>query len=100
LRLSSVSVRHEILNCQKRWFEELSVLGKNGTVFINYGSHWHNLFFISNRSALTLPNLSSTGENLKMVTNAAEKYHAALADNRKLFNEIQELKGTYLKYIN
>jgi kinesin family member C2/C3 len=47
-----------------------------------------------------LPNLSSTGENLKMVTNAAEKYHAALADNRKLFNEIQELKGTYLKYIN
>jgi hypothetical protein len=28
-----------------------------------------------------------------VVTNAAEKYHAALAENRKLFNEIQELKG-------
>ncbi|TVU33173.1 hypothetical protein EJB05_24959, partial [Eragrostis curvula] len=64
LRLSSVSVRHEILNCQKRWFEELSGLG----------------------------------ENLKMVTNAAEKYHAALADNRKLFNEIQELKGNIRVY--
>ncbi|GJM90666.1 hypothetical protein PR202_ga06967 [Eleusine coracana subsp. coracana] len=64
LRLSSVSVRHEILNCQKRWFEELSGLG----------------------------------ENLKMVTNAAEKYHAALSDNRKLFNEIQELKGNIRVY--
>jgi len=31
-----------------------------------------------------------------MVTSAAEKYHATLADNRKLFNEIQELKGAYL----
>ncbi|KAG0532446.1 hypothetical protein BDA96_04G107800 [Sorghum bicolor] len=64
LRLSSVSVRLEILNCQKRWFEELSGLG----------------------------------QNLKMVTNAAEKYHAALADNRKLFNEIQELKGNIRVY--
>ncbi|KAK3152553.1 hypothetical protein QOZ80_2BG0160620 [Eleusine coracana subsp. coracana] len=64
LRLSSVCVRHEILNCQKRWFEELSGLG----------------------------------ENLKMVTNAAEKYHAALSDNRKLFNEIQELKGNIRVY--
>ncbi|XP_062218651.1 kinesin-like protein KIN-14D [Phragmites australis] len=64
LRLSSVSVRHEILKCQKRWFEELS----------------------------------GFGQNLKVVTNAAEKYHAALADNRKLFNEIQELKGNIRVY--
>lgn len=59
LRLCSVSVRHDILNCQKRWLEELAGLG----------------------------------QDLKVVTNAAEKYHAALAENRKLFNEIQELKG-------
>ncbi|KAG2657232.1 hypothetical protein PVAP13_1KG186200 [Panicum virgatum] len=64
LRLSSISIRHEILNCQKRWFEELAGLG----------------------------------QNLKVVTNAAEKYHAALADNRKLFNEIQELKGNIRVY--
>ncbi|WVZ77217.1 hypothetical protein U9M48_025107 [Paspalum notatum var. saurae] len=32
-------------------------------------------------------------KNAQVVTNAAEKYHGALADNRKLFNEIQELKG-------
>uniref|UniRef100_A0A804PHL3 Uncharacterized protein n=1 Tax=Zea mays TaxID=4577 RepID=A0A804PHL3_MAIZE len=64
LRLSSVSVRLEIQNCQKRWFEELAGLG----------------------------------QNLKMVTSAAEKYHATLADNRKLFNEIQELKGNIRVY--
>ncbi|XP_048533718.1 kinesin-like protein KIN-14D isoform X1 [Triticum urartu] len=64
LRLCSVSVRHEILNCQKRWLEELAGLG----------------------------------ENLKAVTNAAEKYHAALEENRKLFNEIQELKGNIRVY--
>jgi len=29
LRLSSVSVRLEVLNCQKRWFEELAGLGEN-----------------------------------------------------------------------
>ncbi|KAM3227555.1 hypothetical protein ACQJBY_059360 [Aegilops geniculata] len=64
LRLCSVSVRHEILNCQKRWLEELAGLG----------------------------------QNLKVVTNAAEKYHAALEENRKLFNEIQELKGNIRVY--
>ncbi|KAM0858219.1 hypothetical protein ACQ4PT_047967 [Festuca glaucescens] len=65
LRLCSVSVRHDILNCQKRWLEELAGLG----------------------------------QDLKAVTNAAEKYHAALAENRKLFNEIQELKDMVFKDI-
>ncbi|KAE8817330.1 kinesin-4-like [Hordeum vulgare] len=59
LRLSSVSIRHEIQNCQKRWSEELSGLG----------------------------------QSLKVLTNAAEKYHSTLEENRKLFNEVQELKG-------
>ncbi|XP_044423248.1 kinesin-like protein KIN-14M isoform X2 [Triticum aestivum] len=59
LRLSSVSIRHEIQNCQKRWSEELSGLG----------------------------------QSLKVLANASEKYHAALEENRKLFNEVQELKG-------
>uniref|UniRef100_A0A0E0JXN7 Kinesin motor domain-containing protein n=1 Tax=Oryza punctata TaxID=4537 RepID=A0A0E0JXN7_ORYPU len=64
LKLSSVSIRHEILNCQNKWSEELAGLGKS----------------------------------LKVVTNVAEKYHGALAENRKLFNEIQELKGNIRVY--
>ncbi|KAM0908229.1 hypothetical protein ACQ4PT_015595 [Festuca glaucescens] len=59
LRLSSVSIKHEILNCQKSWSEELSGLG----------------------------------QSLKVLTSAAENYHATLEENRKLFNEVQELKG-------
>uniref|UniRef100_A0A453SE88 Kinesin motor domain-containing protein n=1 Tax=Aegilops tauschii subsp. strangulata TaxID=200361 RepID=A0A453SE88_AEGTS len=59
MRLSSVSIRHEIQNCQKRWSEELSGLG----------------------------------QSLKVLANASEKYHATLEENRKLFNEVQELKG-------
>jgi kinesin family protein C2/C3 len=57
--LSSVSIRHEILHCQKRWSEEICDLG----------------------------------QSLKVLTNAAENYHATLEENRKLFNEVQELKG-------
>ncbi|OEL16173.1 Kinesin KP1 [Dichanthelium oligosanthes] len=64
LRLSSVSIRHEIQNCQKRWSEELSGLGKS----------------------------------LNALINDAESYHAALEENRKLFNEIQELKGNIRVY--
>ncbi|KAM0848476.1 hypothetical protein ACQ4PT_054370 [Festuca glaucescens] len=59
LRLSSVSIRHEILNYQKSWSEELS----------------------------------GFGQSLKVLTSAAENYHATLEENRKLFNEVQELKG-------
>uniref|UniRef100_A0A0D9WR59 Kinesin motor domain-containing protein n=1 Tax=Leersia perrieri TaxID=77586 RepID=A0A0D9WR59_9ORYZ len=59
LRLSSVSIRHEVLHYQKRWSEELCYLGRS----------------------------------LKLLTNAAENYHATLEENRKLFNEVQELKG-------
>ncbi|KAF0904831.1 hypothetical protein E2562_037606 [Oryza meyeriana var. granulata] len=59
LRLSSVSIRHEIQQCQKRLYEELCDLGRS----------------------------------LKVLTNAAENYHDTLEENRKLFNEVQELKG-------
>ncbi|WZZ06871.1 hypothetical protein YC2023_092792 [Brassica napus] len=35
----------------------------------------------------------STGKKLIELSNAAENYHAVLTENRKLFNELQELKG-------
>jgi kinesin family protein C2/C3 len=34
------------------------------------------------------------------LSSAAEKYHATLEENRKLFNEVQELKGGYARNIN
>ncbi|XP_072959535.1 kinesin-like protein KIN-14M isoform X1 [Typha angustifolia] len=64
LRLSSVSIRHEVLNTQKKWSEELN----------------------------------SMGQRLKVLTDAAENYYATLAENRRLFNEVQELKGNIRVY--
>uniref|UniRef100_A0A6V7QQ42 Kinesin motor domain-containing protein n=1 Tax=Ananas comosus var. bracteatus TaxID=296719 RepID=A0A6V7QQ42_ANACO len=64
LRLSSVSIRHEVLNTQNRWSEEINNLG----------------------------------QRLKVMIDAAQNYHATLAENRKLYNEIQELKGNIRVY--
>ncbi|KAL0701681.1 hypothetical protein Bca4012_057803 [Brassica carinata] len=36
---------------------------------------------------------SLLGKKLSELSNAAENYHAVLTENRKLFNELQELKG-------
>ncbi|KAJ0255741.1 Kinesin-like protein KIN-14P [Hirschfeldia incana] len=36
---------------------------------------------------------SQLGKKLMELSNAAENYHAVLTENRKLFNELQELKG-------
>jgi len=32
---------------------------------------------------------------LKELVDAAENYHLVLAENRKLYNEVQDLKGIY-----
>jgi len=39
------------------------------------------------------------GVKLKVLVDAAENYHTVLAENRKLYNEVLELKGTYLPQI-
>jgi kinesin family protein C2/C3 len=35
-----------------------------------------------------------TGKHLQILSNAASGYHKVLEDNRKLYNQIQDLKGT------
>ncbi|XP_031257659.1 kinesin-like protein KIN-14C [Pistacia vera] len=40
----------------------------------------------------------SLGVKLKELGDAAENYHSALAENRRLFNEVQELKGNIRVY--
>lgn len=37
--------------------------------------------------------VTCSGINLKSLVDAAESYQIVLAENRKLFNEVQELKG-------
>jgi kinesin family protein C2/C3 len=40
--------------------------------------------------------MSNFGSGLKCLVDAAENYHKVLAENQKLFNEVQELKGFLL----
>uniref|UniRef100_A0A0E0N2B8 Kinesin motor domain-containing protein n=1 Tax=Oryza rufipogon TaxID=4529 RepID=A0A0E0N2B8_ORYRU len=42
--------------------------------------------------------ISNIGHDLKGLVDAAENYHKVLAENQKLFNEVQELKGNIRVY--
>nr|CAB3460945.1 unnamed protein product [Digitaria exilis] len=42
--------------------------------------------------------MSNLGSGLKSLVDAAENYHKVLAENQKLFNEVQELKGNIRVY--
>ncbi|KAJ4808547.1 P-loop containing nucleoside triphosphate hydrolases superfamily protein [Rhynchospora pubera] len=42
--------------------------------------------------------VNSLGQHLKVLVKAADKYHAVLAENRRLHNEVQELKGNIRVY--
>ncbi|KAL6175313.1 hypothetical protein ACLB2K_051954 [Fragaria x ananassa] len=64
LRLSSVSIKQEILKAEQSYTSEFDHLGVK----------------------------------LQSLADAAENYHSILAENRKLFNEIQDLKGNIRVY--
>ncbi|KAL6851765.1 hypothetical protein ACP4OV_020329 [Aristida adscensionis] len=42
--------------------------------------------------------MSNLGSGMKCLVDAAENYHKVLAENQKLFNEVQELKGNIRVY--
>uniref|UniRef100_A0A452ZKV1 Kinesin motor domain-containing protein n=1 Tax=Aegilops tauschii subsp. strangulata TaxID=200361 RepID=A0A452ZKV1_AEGTS len=42
--------------------------------------------------------MSNLGSNLKCLVDAADNYHKVLAENQKLFNEVQELRGNIRVY--
>uniref|UniRef100_A0A1J3IW14 Kinesin KP1 n=1 Tax=Noccaea caerulescens TaxID=107243 RepID=A0A1J3IW14_NOCCA len=64
LNATTVSIKHEVLRTQKKYFEDL-----------NY-----------------------YGVKLKGVADAAKNYHVVLEENRRLYNEVQELKGNIRVY--
>ncbi|ESQ47441.1 hypothetical protein EUTSA_v10027628mg [Eutrema salsugineum] len=64
LNATSVSIKHEVLRTQKKYFEDLNYYGLK----------------------------------LKGVADAAKNYHVVLEENRKLYNEVQELKGNIRVY--
>jgi len=51
------------------------------------------LFFYDEFDVFTI--FSCVGIKLKGLAEAADNYHVLLTENRKLYNEVQDLKGTY-----
>ncbi|KAF8751415.1 hypothetical protein HU200_012091 [Digitaria exilis] len=64
IRVSSQSIKQEMLALQMKWSDEIS----------------------------------NIGHDLKGLVEAADNYHKVLAENQKLFNEVQELKGNIRVY--
>ncbi|RZR99339.1 hypothetical protein BHM03_00028858 [Ensete ventricosum] len=54
--------------------------------------------FQGSRLQHVLPSSVMSGKQLKLLTDAAENYHTVLAENRRLYNEVQELKGNIRVY--
>lgn len=91
--MASGSIKKEITNAQSNWQQEFNVLGRNnyasllillfGTTFGMFSCH-----FIG----------PSAGKMLHGITNAVENYHTVLSENRRLYNEVQDLKGATVWY--
>ena len=86
MRFSFASIKQEIVKAQKSYFEEFNSLGRDAYLKFKY----IYAFVMAVSHKLTLLCL---GVKLKVLAEAAENYNAVLAENRKMFNEIQDLKG-------
>uniref|UniRef100_A0A803P7Y5 Kinesin motor domain-containing protein n=1 Tax=Cannabis sativa TaxID=3483 RepID=A0A803P7Y5_CANSA len=63
--------------------------------------HQNNLFKAREekyQSRIRVLEALAIGFKLKTLANAAQNYHSVLAENRKIFNELQELKGNIRVY--
>lgn len=85
--VASEFVKTEVLKAQRSYSEEFNHLGKI-LIILQLGFVIDLVF-----SYVVLPR---TGVKLKGLANAAENYHSVLAENRRLYNEVQDLKGTLL----
>ena len=65
-------------------------------IFIAALSHTYIFYFADNLFCLLLTCQTCLGHDLKGLVDAADNYHKVLAENQKLFNEVQELKGNFL----
>ncbi|XP_042422490.1 kinesin-like protein KIN-14C isoform X2 [Zingiber officinale] len=61
----------------------------------SYSSMKHEFVDTEKRWSEEFTNL---GEKMKVLTDTADSYHEVLAENRKLYNEVQELKGNIRVY--
>jgi len=80
------SVKREVLKTQECYPLEFQHLGNV------FNLRYH--FLKSSQNLFPSQIMYLAGMKLKELVDAAENYHVVLAENRKLYNEVQDLKGT------
>lgn len=90
MKLAWESIKQDAMKEQMIYSEECKRLGRPCyiTCHLYPPLTFHLLLFFSDHYIVTC-----SGVNLKSLVDAAENYQTLLAENRKLFNEVQELKG-------
>ena len=95
--MASGAIKREVSKTRKVYSEEFCHLGRScGLKLVGLLPRIVCVFTLS----MAFPhdvNLSPwTAVKLKGLVDAAENYHTILVENRKLYNEVQDLKGTML----
>lgn len=87
-------MRNDILETRRRHVEELNYLGIIGLLmsYIFNCILAHDVLLLQKVFNGMLMSMGSGGK-LNGLIDAAQNYHAVLAENRRLYNEIQDLKG-------
>lgn len=94
LNATTVSIKHEVLRTQKKYFEDLNYYGKIHCCHVYSIIAWPQCFYSGVHALIFV--IFFLGVKLKGVADAAKNYHVVLEENRRLYNEVQELKGKTL----
>lgn len=73
---------------QAVYAEECNQFGRH----LSLECHFSKIFFWN--AVANISNVTCSGVNLKPLVHASQNYQVILAENKKLFNEVQELKGS------
>lgn len=79
------SVKDEVTKTKRSYLEDFKYFGMIQCLKFSMIQHRFQVF----------TRFSYTGFKLKGLAEAADNYHALLTENRKLYNEVQDLKGMH-----
>ncbi|KAJ3692084.1 hypothetical protein LUZ60_012434 [Juncus effusus] len=84
-------------NQKKNMFEKFMVSQTKSMEDLRFFSNSLRCDFINSQRNFS-KELNNLGQNLQVLVKAANRYHAVLTDNRRLHNEVLELKGNIRVY--
>lgn len=87
------SIKDEVKKTKRSYLEEFKYFGM--IQCIKLFTIYHLLFYFMMDDVVVFTRFSCLGIKLKGLAEAAENYHVLLTENRKLYNEVQDLKGMH-----